>query len=74
MSKIRVTPELIAKVKKAFAEVKEETIKTGQGGLTRGELRALERKGIVERLPIFLKSKFVGVTPQKQWVWRLKDG
>jgi len=72
MKKIRVTPELIEKAKKVFAGIKEQTIKVGEG-LSRQELRALERAGIVERLPIFGERKYLDCVPTTSYVWRLKQ-
>ena len=74
MSKVRVTPELIEKAKKVFADAKEkkkETIKAGEG-LSRTELRALKRAGIVESLPVFARRKYTDTVPTTSYVWRLK--
>ncbi len=51
--KIKVTPELIEKTVAVFN--KESMILTGQG-LTRQELRALEREGTVRRVPAKLRK------------------
>jgi len=45
MGKIKVTPELITKAKKCFSAKGEKGVKVNEG-LTRSELRALERKGL----------------------------
>lgn len=61
--------ELIEKAREVFAKAEKETINVGEG-LTRQELRFLEQRGIVEKLPTFKKSKWAGVTPQKTYVWK----
>ncbi|MCK5127915.1 MAG: hypothetical protein KAR42_16780 [candidate division Zixibacteria bacterium] len=46
--KIKVTPELIEKATRIFKTAKNGIIFTGRG-LTRQELRALERDGMIKR-------------------------
>jgi len=53
--KIKVTPELIEKAVRIFQIAKKGVILTGQG-LTRQELRALEREGTVRKQPTKLKK------------------
>ena len=53
--KIKVTPELIEKAVKIFQAAKKGIILTGQG-LSRQELRALEREGTVRKQPAKLKG------------------
>ena len=64
MGKIRVTPELIAKAKKCFSAKGEKGVKVNEG-LTRSELRALERKGLVEKQVFFSERKWANVAPDK---------
>jgi len=68
--KIRVTDELVKKAEEVFARLEKRTIVAGKG-LTRQELRALERKGIVERIPIRQTAKYVGETGAMQYTYRL---
>ena len=53
--KIKVTPELIEKALRIFQTAKKGIILTGQG-LSRQELRALEREGTVRSQPAKLKK------------------
>lgn len=53
--KIKVTPELIEKAVKIFMATKNGILLTGQG-LSRKELRALEREGTVRKKPTTLKG------------------
>ena len=53
--KIKVTPELIEKAIGIFNTAKKGMILTGQG-LSRQELRALEREGTVRKQPTRLKG------------------
>ncbi len=69
--KARITPALIIKAGKAFGEVKTGTIKTGEG-LSRGELRALERAGYVRKSSIFTKGRFVGGGSTQKYRWQLE--
>jgi len=59
--KVRVDNNLIAKAEEVFAKAKKKTIVASKD-LTRTELRALERKGIVTKVPIHQASKYVGET------------
>ena len=68
-SKIRNTPELMKKFERAF-EVKK-TIVAGDI-LSRAELRKLQRMDLVERLGMYHRSKWVGVSGSVQYVWRKK--
>jgi len=72
MKKINID-ELIRRAEKIFENTKDGTILTSQG-LTRRELRILERKGIIEKQPVFKVAKYVGVTPTMQYQWRLVKG
>lgn len=65
--KIRNTPELMEKFKQAFEGKK--TVLAGEG-LSRAELRKLERLGLVERLGMYKRSKWVGVSGSIQYIWR----
>jgi len=68
MSKV-VTETAYTKMILAFDETQKTTIKAGDGGLTRNELRLLERKGFLERLRTE-KRKWADVTPSLQYVYR----
>jgi hypothetical protein len=70
MSKV-VTATAYTKMIIAFDEVQKTTIKAGDGGLTRNELRLLEREGFLERLRTE-KRKWADVTPSLQYVYRRK--
>ena len=70
--KIKVTPQLIQKAKDVFEKAKKSSIKANEG-LTRAELRALERKGIVEKIPIFGQRKFTDSSPSMSYIWSLKN-
>ena len=63
-------PELIEKAKRVFAEAPEESILTGQG-LSRKELRALERAGVVEKMSFYKKRKYSNVVPEQTYAWEL---
>lgn len=66
--KTRVTPQLIAKAKSVFSDAKKKSIKTNEG-LTRSELRALERKELVRKMNIFGKTKFTDGTSPQSYLW-----
>jgi len=68
--KIRVTDELRKKAEEVFARAEKTMIVAGKG-LTRRELRALERGGFVERIPIRQTAKYVGETGAMQYTYRL---
>lgn len=72
MKKVRVTQALIEKARKVFTTSGKSSVVAGEG-LSRQELRALERKGLVERLPTFDKKKWREVSPTKRYIWRWKD-
>lgn len=57
MKKIKnqISGELMAKLERAIKESKKRMILTGQGGLSRKELRQLERAKIVKSRPAKLK-------------------
>lgn len=74
MKKIKVNEQLFAKARRIFKEASEETIRVNEG-LSRAELRALEKKGVIEKLPVFGKRKYSNVTPTKYYVYRwLEEG
>ena len=70
--KIKVTTELIEKAKKAFSSSKSRYTKRSELGLTRGEIRALERKGLVDNMKVFGERKFSASSPAMHYVWRWK--
>lgn len=69
----KVTSELIKKAQAAFASAEKGTILTGEG-LSRGELRALERKNLVEKLPTRKVSKYIGQSGALMYAWRWIGG
>jgi len=71
--KIRITPELIEKAKLAFSASKSKYIKLSDLGLTRGEIRALERKELVDSMKVFGDRKFSATAPSMHYVWRWKE-
>ena len=73
MKKIRITPELIEKAKLAFSASKSKYTKLSELGLTRGEIRALERKGLVDNMKVFGDRKFSSTAPSMHYVWRWKE-
>lgn len=56
MSKIKLD-ELIKKAREVFVAAKKKTILTNEG-LTRTELRALERVGLVRKMPTYRSKKY----------------
>jgi len=70
MKKCRVTNELIEKAEKVFKAASVQFISVDRG-LDRRELRALERAGIVEKMPTFKKRKYSNVNPPMAYVYRL---
>lgn len=68
--KIRMTDGLIKKVEEVFAKTEKKTIVGGEG-LTRRELRALERRGVVERIRTHQVAKYVGETGAMVYAYRL---
>ena len=70
MKKIRVTPELTEQAKKVFNG--KAAIHAGEG-LNRQELRALERKGFVRKVPTYVRSPFVGGGSTIKYIWKLNE-
>ena len=70
MGKQRLTNELIARAEEVFAKAGKEFIPVNVG-LNRKELRALERAGIVEKMPSFKTRKYRNVNPSMTYVYRL---
>jgi len=66
--KIRVTPELEEKARGVFERAKKQAIQTGDG-LSRGELRALERKGKVRKMTVFGGTRYLGTSGALSYVW-----
>ena len=61
--------EIIEKAVKIFRNLKgKKTILTGEG-LTRKELRILERKGLVRKMPIYGKRKYKDTIPTISYAW-----
>lgn len=68
MTKIKLD-EVIEKALKIFRNLKgKKTILTGEG-LSRKELRILERKGLVRKMPIYGKRKYKDTTPTIGHCW-----
>jgi hypothetical protein len=59
------------KLNRAFSQIGTDTIKTGDGGLTRKELRMLERHGHIERFRTEAR-KWKDITGTIQYVYRRK--
>ena len=68
MGKIRVDLDLIAKAINVFQGAGKKTIMTNEG-LTRQELRALERKGLVVKRITYGKRKFTDSIPPMKYAW-----
>jgi len=66
--KIKVTQELIDTARAVFKNSGKKNILAGEG-LTRGELKALERKGYVRKMSAFGRSKWAGQTGALTYVW-----
>jgi len=62
--------ELIKKAKEVFKAAKKKTILTG-GGLTRTELRLLERRGLVRKMPIYKEKKYKDNPSTMTHIWEL---
>lgn len=61
--------EIIERAVKIFRNLKDKkTILTGEG-LTRKELRMLERKGLVRKMPIYGKRKYKDIIPTISYCW-----
>jgi len=68
--KIRVTPELVEKARKIFEKAKKEKkAVTTTNGLSRTEMRALERKGYVRKMSIFGAVRYAGSRGGLSYVW-----
>ncbi len=67
--KMNKLDEIIEKAVKVFRNLKgKKTILTNEG-LTRTELRILERKGLVRKMPIYNARKYKDVTPTMGYCW-----
>jgi len=68
MKKLKLD-EVIEKALKVFRNLKgKKTILTGEG-LTRAELRMLERKGLVRKMTIYGTRKYKNITPTIGYCW-----
>lgn len=63
--KVKVNDELIEKAKAIFG--KDTSVRPNGSGLTRTELRALERKGLVEKMRTAAGRKWVDTTSAMAW-------
>lgn len=68
-----MTPELIEKARKAFEKAEKKGIVSGKGLLSRGELKALERKGYVHKMIIFGNQKYSDQTGSRSYIWQWVD-
>ena len=71
--KIRVTSELIERAKKVFEKASKKAVRSGVVSgkdLTRGELKALERKGCVRKMVIFGDTKYSDQTGSRSYIWQ----
>ena len=66
--KIRVTQKLIEKAMRAFESSGKKGMVVGKG-LSRTELRSLERKGLVRRMSTFGSTKFVNYRGSVSYLW-----
>jgi len=66
----RLSSNLLEKAEQVFSS--KESIDTNEG-LSRGELRILERRNIVEKFPYYdvRKKKLVGWKPPMRYKWRV---
>lgn len=69
--KIRFSDELVKKAEEVFAKAKGGVIRTNEG-LTRGELKVLERKGIVKKRAVSKSGKYVDGGSTKSFIWELE--
>jgi len=68
MTKIKFD-EVLEKAVKIFRDLKgKKTLLTGEG-LTRKELRMLERKGLVRKMAIYSTRKYKDTTPTIGYCW-----
>lgn len=66
MAKVKINDSFIAKAREVFGA--RQSIMTGDG-LTRTELRVLERHGFVERVRTAGKKKWSDSTATMTWAW-----
>lgn len=66
--KIRVTSELIKKAKEVFKRAEGKAIVANKG-LSRNELRALERAGKVRKMTTFGERKWADNTGTQGYAW-----
>jgi len=67
--KVKVTQELIDTARSVFKKANKKAILTGEG-LTRAQLRALEREGYVRKMSTFGRSKWAGQAGALSYVWQ----
>jgi len=67
MKKLKLN-EVIEKAKEVFGAAEKTSILTGEG-LTRKELRLLERKKMVKKTPIYHKKKYVHNPSTMTYAW-----
>jgi len=68
MKKLKLD-EVIEKAIKVFRNLEgKKTILTGEG-LTRTELRMLERKGLVRKMTVYGTRKYKDITPTIGYAW-----
>lgn len=71
---MRIKQELIEKARGVFKE--HNVVTVNQYGLSRTDLRQLERYGYVEKLKVFGSRKYSNVTPPMHHIykWRMVNG
>lgn len=69
MGRLKITPELLERASKAIGK---GSIRTNEG-LSRKELRALERAGIVKKFKVFAERVFTGSNPAMHYIWEMKE-
>jgi len=69
MGKLKVTEELIRKAERVIGN---GSIPTNRG-LSRKELRSLERANIVKKTKVFEKKKYSDANPQYYYIWEMVE-
>lgn len=69
--RVKNTQELRAKFESTFNNT-HKVVQVGDNGLTRGELRKLERMGLVEKIYAKAKRKWLDVEPSLRCLYRRK--
>jgi len=67
MGRLKITPELLERAAKTIGK---GSIRTNEG-VSRKELRALERAGIVKKSKVFARKVFTGSNPAMHYIWEM---